>query len=69
MEAVAENSFRRSTVGIIKTNENINLNHRSLHRWFMATDSDNISVRHDDLNVVLGDRTGFKRFVSQAKLE
>ncbi len=69
MEAVAENSFRRSTVGIIKTNENINFNHRSLHRWFMATDSDNISVKHSDLNVVLGDGTGFKRFVSGAKLE
>ena len=69
MEAVAENSFRRSTVGIIKTNENINFNHRSLHRWFMATESDNISVKHDDLNVVLGDGTGFKRFVSKAKLE
>ena len=69
MEAVAENSFRRSTVGIIKTNENINFNHRSLHRWFMGTDSDNISVKHDELNVVLADGTGFKEFVSQTKLE
>jgi hypothetical protein len=26
-------------------------------------------VIHDDLNVVIGDGTGFKKFVSQSKLE
>ena len=36
---------------------------------FMVRDSDNISVKLEDLNVVLGDGTVLKRFVSQANFE
>ncbi|OFZ73351.1 MAG: hypothetical protein A2451_04410 [Bdellovibrionales bacterium RIFOXYC2_FULL_39_8] len=35
----------------------------------MTTDSDNISVTHKDLNVLLADGTGYKKFVSIKKQE
>ena len=69
MEAVASESFRRSTMTIKKHNEKVDFNHRSLHRWFMRTESDVITAKYTDLEVVLGDGTGYKKFVSQIKLE
>ncbi len=69
MEAVANESFRRSTMTIKKHNEKVDFNHRSLHRWFTRTDSDVITAKYSDLEVILGDGTGYKKFVSQTKLE
>ena len=68
METVYSESFRRS-VQTIKKHRRTDFNHRSLHRWFMTTDSDEVMVRHDDLITLLADGTGYKKFVSQIKLE
>ena len=68
METIARESFRKSAETINLYTEN-NIKFRTLHNLFKKTDSDVISVIHDDLNVVIGDGTGFKKFVSLAKLE
>jgi hypothetical protein len=68
METVAMESFRRSA-STIKKHRSVDFNYRSLHRWFMSTESDEIKVTHSDLNVLMADGTGYKKFVSQAKLE
>lgn len=68
LETVAKESFRRSTQTIRAYSE-AEFNHRTLHRWFKNTESDAISVKYSDLEVLLGDGTGYKKFVSQRKLE
>lgn len=68
IETVAKESFRRST-DTIKTHTPTDFNFRTLHRWFIVTDSSEISVRHDDLIALLADGTGYKKFISQNKLE
>ena len=68
METVAKESFRKSTQ-TIQMHRTAKFNHRTLHRWFVKTKSDEIKVSHSDLNVLLGDGTGYKKFVSQKKLE
>jgi hypothetical protein len=67
LETVAKESFRKSseTINLYTHND---INFRTLHNLFKKTDSDAISVIHDDLNVVIGDGTGYKEFVSQSKL-
>lgn len=64
METVAKESFRKSSETINLYTDN-NIKFRTLHNLFKKTESDSISVIHDDLNVVIGDGTGFKKFVSQ----
>lgn len=53
-------SLRISIVTIKKHNEKVDFNHRSLHRWFLRTDSDVITAKHSNLEVVLGDGNGYK---------
>lgn len=67
METVAKESFRKSaqTLQMHRTTE---FNHRTLHRWFIQTESDEIKVTHSDLNVLLADGTGYKKFVSKNKV-
>jgi hypothetical protein len=67
LETVARESFRNSTE-TLKLHKTTEFNHRTLHRWFMETDADEIKVAHKDLNVILGDGTGYKKFVSQKEL-
>lgn len=68
METVAKESFRKSR-DTLQMHRATSFDHRTLHRWFIQTESDEIKVEHSDLNVLLGDGTGYKKFVSQAKLE
>ena len=68
MEAVSKESFRRSTSTINALTE-AQFSHNTIHRWFMNTESDQIKTIHSDLNVILGDGTKFKKFVSQNKLK
>jgi hypothetical protein len=67
METVAKKSFRNSTQ-TLQMHRTTCFNHRTLHRWFMNTGSDEIRVSHSDLNVLLADGTGYKKFVSQGEL-
>jgi hypothetical protein len=67
METVARESFRKSTQ-TLKMHTPAEFNHRTLHRWFIQTESDEIKVTHSDLNVLLADGTGYKKFVSQKNL-
>ncbi len=67
METVAKESFRRSAQ-TLKTHTESNFSFRSLHRWFLNTDSDEIKTIHSDLNVLMADGTKFKKFVPQKKL-
>ena len=67
METVAMESFRRSA-STIKKHRSVDFNYRSLHRWFMSTESDEIKVTHSDLNVLMADGTGYKKFIPQQKL-
>ena len=67
LETVARESFRRST-GTLKAHLPVDFNHRTLHRWFIKTDSDEISVCHNDIITLLADGTGYKKFISQVKL-
>ncbi len=66
METVSKESFRKSadTINLFTGN---NIKFRTLHNLFKNTDSDAISVIHDDLDVIIGDGTGYKKFVSQVK--
>lgn len=68
METVSRESFRKSTQ-TLQMHKETKFNHRTLHRWFLCTDSDEIKVTHSDLNVLLADGTKFKRFVSTAEQE
>ncbi len=68
LETVAKESFRKSSETINLYTDN-NIKFRTLHNLFKKTNSDAISVIHNDLNVVIGDGTGFKKFVSLSKLE
>lgn len=67
METVAKESFRKSR-DTIQMHRSTSFDHRTLHRWFLQTDSDEIKVTRSDLNVLLGDGTGYKKFISQKKL-
>lgn len=67
METVARESFRMSAETLNKHTPN-DIKFRTLHNLFKNTGSDGISVIHNDLNVIIGDGTGFKKFVSQVKL-
>lgn len=53
-------SFRRSILTIKKHNEKVDFNHRSIHRWFLRTDSDAITAKYSNLEVVLGDGNGYE---------
>lgn len=67
METVARESFRKSTQ-TLKMHTPAKFNHRTLHRWLIQTESDEIKVTHSDLNVLLADGTSYKKFVSQKNL-
>ncbi len=67
METVSKESFRKSTQ-TLQMHRATEFNHRTLHRWFIQTNSDEIKVTHADLNVILADGTKFKKFVSQNDL-
>ena len=67
METISKESFRKSTQ-TLHMHRTTSFNHRTLHRWFIKTESDEIKVTHSDLNVLLADGTGYKKFVSQKQL-
>ena len=66
LEAITSESYRRTTKKISSMRP-IAFNHRTLHRWVMNTDADTITVKHDDLNVLMADGTKYKKFVSVKK--
>lgn len=64
LEVISEESYRKSAAKI-KNLTPANFNHRTLHGWVMKTSASDIKVKHEDLNVLLADRTKFKKFVDK----
>jgi hypothetical protein len=67
METFAKESLRRLAQTLNSHTES-NFSDRSLHRWFFKSDSDEIKTIHSDLNVLMVDGTGYKKFVTKKKL-
>lgn len=68
LETIAKESYRKSTQ-TLNSLRPVKINHRSLHRWVMSTDADEVKVAHSDLRVIFADGSGFKKFVDHRALD